>query len=223
MKPQRNTHKLLTTVLGLCSILLFNSCGLFTYVPYWKAQKKAPYDVIIVPGFPYEEQPDLNTIYKVRLCWAYHLYTKGFTKNIIFSGGAVHSSYVEAKVMAEFATQMGIPREHIFVEDSAEHSTENLFYSYNLAKRNGWEKIAVTTDPFQSGMIAFLTTKDSLPVDFVPANLEPIIFKYWKMFKFNINDKEALQQENFVPLVERMDRKERLRGTHGDQFREGKD
>jgi hypothetical protein len=36
-------------------ILTMNSCGLFTYVPYWTAKKKAPYDAIIVPGFPYKE------------------------------------------------------------------------------------------------------------------------------------------------------------------------
>ncbi len=201
------------------ALLLLSSCGVFTDIPFQIAKKKAPYDIIIVPGFPYEKRPDLNTIYKVRIFWAYHLYTTGIAKNIMFSGSAVHTPYVEAKIMAEFAKQMGIPEEHIFIEDSAEHSTENLFYGYQLAKKLGYTKIAVATDPFQSGMISFLSRKDKLPVDYIPAKVETIAVKYWNTYKFNINDKNAFK-ENFIPLVERTSKEERMQGTHGERFRE---
>jgi uncharacterized SAM-binding protein YcdF (DUF218 family) len=204
-------------VLGMLPLL--QSCGVFTDITYQQAKKRAPYDAIIVPGFPYERRPDLNIIYKVRIFWAYHLYQKGIAKNIIFSGSAVHTPYVEGRIMAEFTKQMGIPEEHIFVEDSAEHSTENLFYGLALARRMGFEKVAVATDPFQSGMIAFLTNRDKLRVDFIPAKIETVATRYWNTFKFNINDKVALR-EDFVPLVERMDKAERMRGTHGHSYRE---
>jgi vancomycin permeability regulator SanA len=198
----------------MCVLLLLQSCGAFTDVTYQRAKKRGPYDAIIVPGFPYEKRPDLNIIYKVRIFWAYHLYQKGIAKNIVFSGSAVHTPFVEARIMAEFAKQMGIPEENIFVEDSAEHSTENLFYGLALARRMGFEKVAVATDPFQSGMIAFLTNRDKLPVDFIPAKIETVATKYWNTFKFNINDRVALR-DDFVPLVERMDKAERMKGTHG--------
>jgi uncharacterized SAM-binding protein YcdF (DUF218 family) len=203
----------------MCLLLLLQSCGAFTDITYQRAKKRGPYDAIIVPGFPYEKRPDLNTIYKVRIFWAYHLYKKGIAKNIVFSGSAVHTPYVEGRIMAEFAKQMGIPEEHIFVEDSAEHSTENLFYGLALCRRLGFEKVAVATDPFQSGMIAFLTNRDKLPVDFIPAKVETVAIKYWRTFRFNINDKEAFK-EGFVPLVERKDKTERMKGTHGDAYRE---
>jgi uncharacterized SAM-binding protein YcdF (DUF218 family) len=205
----------------MCVLLLLQSCGAFTDVTYQRAKKRGPYDAIIVPGFPYEKRPDLNIIYKVRIFWAYHLYQKGIAKNIVFSGSAVHTPYVEARIMAEFAKQMGIPEEHIFVEDSAEHSTENLFYGLALCHRLGFTKVAVATDPFQSGMIAFLTNRDKLPVDFIPAMVETVAVKYWKTFQFNINDKAAFR-EDFVPLVERKDKAERKKGTQGDAYRERK-
>lgn len=214
-------NSFIKNILPFTALFLFSSCGVFTDIPFQIAKKKAPYDIIIVPGFPYEKRPDLNTIYKVRIFWAYHLYKTGITNNVMFSGSAVHTPYVEAKVMAEFAKQMGIPEEHIFIEDSAEHSTENLFYGYQLSKKMGFNKIAVATDPFQSGMISFLTRKDKLPVDYIPAKIETIAVKYWNTFKFNINDKNAFKK-NFVPLVERISKEERMKGTHGERFRERK-
>jgi vancomycin permeability regulator SanA len=213
-------NKIFSVILiGLITLLFFSGCGIYTDIPYKRAKKRAPYDVVIVPGFPYEKRPDLNIIYRVRMFWAYHLYMNGITRNVMFSGGAVHTPYVEAKIMAEYAKQMGIPQEHIFIEDSAEHSTENLFYGYRLAKRMGFEKIAVATDPFQSGMIAMLTNKDKIPVDFIPAKIEIVATRYWKSFRFNINDKLA-HKEDFVPLVERISKEERKKGTKGDSFRE---
>ena len=124
--------------------------------------------------------------------------------------------------MAEYAKQMGIPAANIFIEDSAEHSTENLFYSYNLAKKHGFEKVAVATDPFQSGMISYLTSKDKLPVDYIPAKVETIATKYWKTFNFNINENIAFK-EDFIPLSDRTSKEERMRGTQGNLYRESKE
>ncbi|MCG3164730.1 MAG: hypothetical protein POELPBGB_00489 [Bacteroidia bacterium] len=206
----------------LSATLFLSSCGVFTDITYHNARKKAPYDAIIVPGFPYEKSADLSVVYKIRIFWAYHLYNEGIAKNIIFSGSAVHTPYVEAKIMAEYAKQMGIPEANIFIEDSAEHSTENLFYSYQLAQRHGFEKVAVATDPFQSGMISYLTSKDKLPVDYIPAKVETVATRYWETFDFNINEKVAYK-EDFIPLAERTTKEERMRGTQGELYRERKE
>jgi len=208
-----------SVILLLGSVIMLNGCALYPNIVYKKALKKAPYDAIIVPGYPYEKSTDLNVIYKVRIFWAYYLYKQGVTKNIIFSGSAVHSPYVEGKIMAEIATQMGIPKENIFIEDSAEHSTENLFYGYNLAKEKGFNKIAVATDPFQSGMIAILTSKDKIPVDYIPSKIGTVAIKYWKTFNFNIDSKDAYKTD-FVPLAERITKEEMMKGTHGGIYRE---
>ena len=101
-----------------------------------KSLEEEPYDVIIVPGYPYTETDSTwNNVHKIRVEWANYLYQKGYTKNIIFSGGAVYSPYVESRIMKLYAEQLEIPSENIFTEESAEHSTENVYYSYRLAKK----------------------------------------------------------------------------------------
>ena len=92
-----------------------------------KAQSGAPYDAVIVPGFPFEDEV-WNEKMKLRVYWAQHLYDRGLTENIIFSGSAVYTPYVEAKIMALYAVELGIPEDHIFVEPRAEHSVENIFF-----------------------------------------------------------------------------------------------
>lgn len=116
---------------------------------YTEAEKKKPFDTIIVPGVPFI--PDKwDSVMKARVLWSYHLYKKGFAKNIIYSGGAVYTPYIEAIIMAKYAAALGIPKEHIICECRAKHSTENVYYSYQLAKKSGFKSIALATDPFQS-------------------------------------------------------------------------
>jgi len=97
------------------------------------------------------------------------LYDKGITKNVIYSGSAVYSPYYEAEIMALYAQTIGIPKENIFAETKAEHSTENVYYSYKKAKNLGFEKIALATDPFQSKMVkSFITKKMKAPIAIIP-------------------------------------------------------
>lgn len=127
-----------------------------------KYLKRAPYDAIIVPGYPYvtPEHPygsERNKILlNTRLYWAKELYDKGIAKNIIFSGAAVHTPYVEGCVMKQMADSLGIPSNHTFVEDKAEHSYQNATYGKRLAKKLGFKKIAVATDPYQFAYMTYL-------------------------------------------------------------------
>lgn len=211
----------LILLLLICFAIGTSSCGkIFTHATYQRAQQRGAYDAVIVPGFPYHaEAKDLNAIYKIRIYWAYHLYKTGMARNIIFSGGAVHTPYVEARIMAEYAKELGVPEEHIIIEERAEHSTENLFYGYELAKERGLRRVAVATDPFQSEMIRYLTMKDDLPVEFIPAVVGIITKEYWKTYDLCIDPSVAMV-DDFVPLKQRLSKEERRRGTTGDRYRE---
>jgi uncharacterized SAM-binding protein YcdF (DUF218 family) len=141
--------KRLLLLLPLC-IILCSANGLKKAVN--RANKKyfamAPYDVIIVPGYPYFEKPDFDLL-TCRMNWAKELYDRGIAKNIIFSGGAIHTAYTEGKVMRIISDSLHIPQNHVFVEDKAPHSFQNLTYSVKLAKQLGFKSIAVATDPWQ--------------------------------------------------------------------------
>lgn len=172
------------------------------------------YDAIIVPGYPFTPNGKMNMIHKMRLHWAVELYNTGVTKNIIVSGGAVHTPYVEAEIYALYLEEMGIDPAAIHIESRAEHSLENVYYGMELAKELGFESVAVATDLFQSGMLHILGKRHDVKMEFLPANMGFIISKRWKSFTGQIDHMQAFV-EDFVPLKEREDKKTRLKGTRG--------
>lgn len=196
-------------------IMLMMSCsfsGKTTKKLLTSAEASAPYDVVIVPGYPFNNG-QWDRIMKGRVYWSKYLYDRGITNNILFSGGAVHSPYYEAEIMAMYAIALGIPQERILTELKAEHSTENIYYGYKLAKKAGFSKIALASDPFQSKMLRSYTRKKvSKTIDIIPmvidtmrsiepAMLDPVI------------DYQSAYKGDFIPLKKREGFWKRLRGT----------
>jgi uncharacterized SAM-binding protein YcdF (DUF218 family) len=177
-----------------------------------RALKNKPYDVIIVPGVPFNGNR-WDTVMKGRVIWADYLIKQGIAKNVIFSGGAVYTPYVEAKVFAKYAEALGIPKENIFIDSIAEHSTENVYYSYQIAKEKGFKKIAVATDPYQSAKLMGYTRRrfgDSIThIPFVEDTLKLI-----NGVNPNV-DFSAEKLKKFKPITETQSRFYRLKGTLG--------
>jgi uncharacterized SAM-binding protein YcdF (DUF218 family) len=203
------------TLLFLSFLLMITSCAWFRPKPdvlYERALKGQPYDVIIVPGVPFNGKR-WDTIMKGRVLWASHLYKKGIAKNIIFSGGAVYTPYVEGKIFALYAEALGVPKENIFVDSIAEHSTENVYYSYQIAKKKGFKKIAVATDPYQSAkLMGFTKRRFKEHITFIPFvedtlklinNQNPTI------------DPSSARVKDFKPITETQSKFYRLKGTLG--------
>jgi uncharacterized SAM-binding protein YcdF (DUF218 family) len=137
----------------ICTMSLFSTLFLKNYASrqFSQAERKKPYDVIIIPGFPFDSiRGKWDTLMKSRVYWSYYLYKRGIASNIIYSGSSVYTPYIESKIMAMYGKAIGIPDNHIFTEEQAEHSTENIYYSYQLAQKMGFQKIAIATDPLQS-------------------------------------------------------------------------
>ncbi|HSY60398.1 MAG TPA: YdcF family protein, partial [Cytophaga sp.] len=129
------------------------------------------------------------------------------------SGGAVYSPYKEAEIMAMYAIQLGIPAEHIFIEIQAEHSTENLYYSYKIAQQNGFKRVAVATDATQSSfMYSANNHRFKIPVDFIPIVYDTL--KQLPRVKPDI-DQDAALVPDFVSIIDRESLWKRLRGTRG--------
>lgn len=184
-------------------ILLLNlcSCSLNKAVTnaYQRAMKHSPYDVIIVPGFPYKYATKDSVLLNLRLYWAKELYDKGIARNIIFSGAAVHTPYGEGAIMKTMADALGIPKEHTFVEAKALHTTSNAKLGKNLARKLGFKKIAAATDPFQFSYMRALMwfSAPGVPIlSFTPDT--PTLQKYLKPLPV-INERDAFVKY-FVPL-----------------------
>ena len=139
---------------------------------YKQAAVSIPFDAVIIPGIPYNGL-GWDSVMKARVLWSWILYKNGYAKNIIYSGGAVYTHYKEALIMGLYAQKLGIPKEHIFYDTLAKHSTENVYYSYLLAKRLGFKTLALGTDPFQSFMLRGFT-RNGLHHPFIIFRLLPI-------------------------------------------------
>jgi uncharacterized SAM-binding protein YcdF (DUF218 family) len=206
---------LLITVLLLINAALFLSSCSFnqrqTIELFGQALKKKPYDAIIIPGIPYQKGSS-NDILKYRVYWSFYLYSKGIAKNIIYSGSSVYTPYNESKVMSMFAQAYGVKKDHILTETRAEHSTENLYYSWLLAKKRGFKSIALATDPAQTKMLTGYAKRLDIPVDFIP-----MVYSYMgKVPDVNpiIPDSLAVSG-NFTPLPDRENFLRRFWGTLG--------
>jgi len=195
-------------------LFVLTSCGIFSPNARQTVEnslQKAPYDAIIVPGVPHDGEAWSETM-KMRVTWAKYLYDCGYVKNIIYSGSAVYSPYVEAQIMALYGEASGIPVENIFIDPRAEHSTENVYYGYQVAKKHGFTKVALATDPFQTNTLRSYIKKFELPVD-----LLPIIYDTLKLKDLSEPEIDASKAkiENFVSIKERESFRKRFRGTMG--------
>ncbi len=221
LKHMNTMKQIILSAIFLCSLLFLTGCNAYYNLFYADPKKcfeesnlKKPYDVIIVPGFPHDSGK-VNTVLADRIKWAYFLYKNNFTKNIIFSGSAVHSPYVEAEVMRLFAIQLGIKKENIFTEIKAEHTTENLYYSHVMAKELGFKTIAFATHCAQASFMKQFKRKFKLDLDFLPIidtllpmdiNLKPI-------------DESAAFIPGFIALKDREGVLKSLRGTQGHRVK----
>ncbi|MDQ3045936.1 MAG: YdcF family protein [Bacteroidota bacterium] len=193
----------------------------FWYVPLEHLRKNATagsLDVIIVPGIPYDGT-NWGRIMKWRVHWSVLLYKNGLTKNIIYSGSAVYTPYSESMIMAMYAEKMGVPAEHIFIENKAEHTTENLYYSWELAKKYKMKRIAFATDPFQSYKIAPYIKELKLDVSLLPMVL-PLMDKI-NMKDYEIDSRKAYTLK-FISIEERLSPEERDFHSRGGRIRHEK-
>lgn len=208
-------HKPVLFIVAIVTIALY-SCATYSKRPARLYQevidKGQTFDAGIVPGFPFQNNK-WDSLMKGRMLWACYLYKIGVVKNLIFSGGAVSSPYHEAKIMGLYAQAMGVPSNNIFYETRAEHSTENIYYSYELARSRGFKSIALLTDPLQSSVTRrFARRRFATPIQHLPFVVNTL--KMLNQQDYLIDPSSAFKV-NFIPLAERESRFKMLRGTLG--------
>jgi len=201
----KNRTVLFLTLTSL--VIVLSSCAYSsrTAVKYLNESKEKVYDLVVVPGVPFQNE-QWSMIMKARLYWSKYLYDNGIAKNIMYSGAAVYSPYYEAEIMAMYAEALGIPKQNIFIETNARHSTENIYYSYKKAKQLGFNNIALATDPFQSKMLRnFISKRIDKNLGIVPIvfdtlkSIEPVMINPVIDFnKAHVNDFiSILESEGF--------------------------
>ncbi len=209
------SRKVLIHFIGCIIIsLTINSCkSLDKY--YTSNLNSAPFDAVIVPGVPFNNG-SWDTIMKGRVLWSMYLYQQGITKNIIYSGSSVYSPFIEGKIMALYAEQLGINPKNIFVEPQAEHSTENVYYGFRLGEKQNFKTIALASDRFQSRMllsyIRKLKRKFDADIKCLPMQID--ILKTVHQDDIQIDSMQAYVKD-YQSIMERESFWKRFRGTMG--------
>ncbi|UTW63848.1 YdcF family protein [bacterium SCSIO 12741] len=205
-------------IIALTPILLCGSCLIFQpgIHEIYRENTQETYDAIIVPGIPFDP-PEWDKIMETRVLWSVYLYRKGITQNIIFTGSAVHSPYRESTIMAEYAKKYGIPAEHIFEEGKAEHGSENLYYSYKLAKKLGFEKVALATDPYQGAMMFKHNRKFDLNIPYIPLLYDSLFTMEFEEVKI---DYQKAYVDSFVKLNERLSPIDQYKNSMGRRVKQ---
>ncbi|MET0243975.1 MAG: YdcF family protein [Flavitalea sp.] len=183
----------------------------------YEAVKDQQFDIIVVPGIQFQDT-GWNRVLKGRIYWAKHLYDRGIAKNIMFSGSAVYTPYYEAEIMKMYAEKIGIPSEHIYTETKAEHSTENIYYSYKKARKLGFKTVALASDPFQTKMLRKFTKKRvSKDVPIIPFVIDTMKVIELTMIDPEI-DFEKARKKDFKSIKEKESFWKRFRGTMGKRI-----
>lgn len=109
-----------------------------------------PFDAIIVPGCPSAADGSLTRCQLRRAMWAVILWERGYARHFITSGGAVASPYIEADALAAAMTALGVPAERIYLDPHALHTDENIYNAWQIARQQGWSRLAVASDRGQA-------------------------------------------------------------------------
>ena len=198
--------------------VVFSSCmviGMKPYKQFKYAKKHKPFDAIIVPGIPFDAPAPWKFYMKKRVLWSVYLYKKGYTKHIIYSGGAVYTPYPEALVMGRYAQQLGVPDTAILYDTIAQHSVENVYYAYALAKEKGFAHIALATDQVQTYFLSRFLKRFHNRIYKLPA-LNRYVYTF--EHEYPHIDTACIRVQNFIPLPEKITRKERRERSMGSRI-----
>jgi uncharacterized SAM-binding protein YcdF (DUF218 family) len=184
-------------LVGLLSACNFKSVVNSMYAQYIV---RAPYDVIIVPGMGFDTATQQTSGFNTRIVWAKTLYDRGVAKNIIFSGAACYSPYIEGKVMKMIAEKIGVPPQNIYCETQAQHGKENVYYSWLMAHKLGFKKIALATDAYQALYLKAFVEKNMPDMGILPVAIDSL--KYFSTPVPAIDASTAMVKD-FIPLTKR--------------------
>ena len=131
----------------------------------------------------------------------------------MYSGSSVYSPYYEAEVMKLYAIAIGIPGQNIFTEKKAEHSTENVYYSYKYATKLGFKRIALASDPFQTRTLRGYARKNlSRDIGLIPFVTDTLKTMEPSMTDPGIDYAKAFNPD-FISIKKRDSFWKRLKGT----------
>lgn len=104
------------------------------------------YDTIIIFGCPTNEDGTPSDCQKRRVDLAMQFSRSGYGDRFITSGSAVYTDGIEARSLQQLLVEAGVEEGHIWMDQKAEHTDENLYFASEIMVDRGWESALVVSD-----------------------------------------------------------------------------
>lgn len=139
--------KLFIVLLIFFALLIYvfaNAVGIYEY---GKVDEKQKCDVAIVLGA--ETYPSsVSPVYAERINHGIWLYENDYVDFIIVTGGRINEKELsDAYKAKQYAISRGVPEDVIYLEEKSRITQENIEYSNEIMKKNGWDSCIVVSDP----------------------------------------------------------------------------
>lgn len=152
-----------------------------TYVFFPKNDKAIHFDAYLVLGAAPTKEGTLSRMMKSRVEEAVSQY-QFCRRPIVFTGGIPYSTQSEASIMAVYAAEKGIPKEHILLEEKARNTFENFKYSIPILTKHDFTRICIITNTFHLRRAMFFARKFSLTHMAIGASLKPYFHLPYRLF-----------------------------------------
>ena len=124
------------------------------------------FDTLIVLGTPARPDGTPSPELRERIDESVREYRSGVAPHLIMTGGAAHNSLVEARVMADYAAQQGVPRDAMVLETQAKDTIQNIWFSRQIMQANGWHSAEVISSPYHLPRTALILAHYTGPLAF---------------------------------------------------------
>ena len=148
------------------ALLLLIALSALIVPAYLTVPKRNTYDdqidCLLVLGSPTEIDGSLSDEQRWRVDEAVRLYRTGRAPRMLMSGGPTSRGYIEARTMAAYARQLGVPPEAVLVEEASMNTRENVQNSQLLLDAHGWRRVEVISSAEHLPRAALLLRRSHL-------------------------------------------------------------
>jgi uncharacterized SAM-binding protein YcdF (DUF218 family) len=138
----QSLRKVLIVVLAVVLVVTFAAVSVYRDIPNHNTDL-THFDTLIVLGNPAEADGTPSPEQRERTLEGIREYKAGIAPHLIFTCGAAHNRFVEADVMRDLALAQGVPANDITVEDQAQNTIQNIYYSEQIMKAHHWKSAEV--------------------------------------------------------------------------------
>lgn len=177
---------------------------------------KSPKDAIVVLGYSLDNGDTPSNYLVERMETALSLYTQGYAKNIIVTGGRGPTDNIPVAIaMKKWFIENGVPVDFIYTDTISNNTYENFVFAKEICKENGFESVLVVTNDFH--MYRSMTIckeffydysgySSILPLSFKKITLylkEPLSFIKYEVFTKNTSEKVLTKKKDLLLLSQK--------------------